>query len=173
MALIVEDGSGKVDADSYLSVANSNTYWDKHGYASAWRDALEEKKEEALRMATQWIDLTFGGRWDGERREEAQALDWPRSGIEDADGFDVAEDSLPQALKDATAEAAQRYLADAASLMPDLKPADAGIGSESVTFGPISESVTFIGSKPSTTVFRKINAMLRDFVFSANTLERA
>lgn len=54
MALIVEDGTGLADAESYLSVADADTYHaDRNN--EAWQDYSTAEKEAALRKATQYI----------------------------------------------------------------------------------------------------------------------
>ena len=50
MALIVEDGSGKLDSESYISVADCTTYCTAHGL-TAWT-GTDAAKETALRNAT-------------------------------------------------------------------------------------------------------------------------
>lgn len=77
MTLIVEDGTGKVDAESYASVSDFRDYHGKRGNDVT---ALTDPEVEALlRKATDYIQQTYYGRWAGYRNEEAQALDWPRS----------------------------------------------------------------------------------------------
>lgn len=74
MALIVEDGSGKIDADSYVSVADCAAYAAAHGLTFA---GDEPAKEARLRRATQYIDAQYA--FKGEEQTDTQALAWPRT----------------------------------------------------------------------------------------------
>lgn len=75
MALTVENGAGLSNADSYLSVVDSDTYHSNFGNA-AWASATTEEKEAALRRATQYLDTHY--QWSGLPLTYTQALKWPR-----------------------------------------------------------------------------------------------
>lgn len=78
MALIVEDGTGKSDAESYASVAQADQYHVGLGN-SDWSALDTTQKEQALRRASEYLQQVYAGRWAGYRTTDAQALDWPRS----------------------------------------------------------------------------------------------
>src|SRR5438046_10234283 len=89
LTLIKEDGSGKVDANSYANAADGDAYHDGHLYASAWAAATTGNKEKALVMATRLIDTQF--QFNGWRSHDEQALQWPRDHCPDPDrGLNVA-----------------------------------------------------------------------------------
>lgn len=106
MALTVEDGTGKSDAESYISVADADTFFSERGL-TLWDTMLNEEKEQALRRAADYMVQTYRGRWAGDRVSETQALDWPRSGVT-VDGFEVSDDTVPIAVVRACAELAFR-----------------------------------------------------------------
>ena len=83
LTLIKEDGTGKVDANSYASAADGDAYHDGHLYASAWTAATTPNKEKALVMATRLIDGEY--QFNGFKRSDAQALQWPRERCDDLD----------------------------------------------------------------------------------------
>jgi hypothetical protein len=83
LTLIKEDGSGKADANSYADVADGDSYYDGHLYASAWTGASADKKATALVMATRLIDSQF--QFNGSRTSATQALQWPRAECPDPD----------------------------------------------------------------------------------------
>ena len=83
LTLIKEDGTGKVDANSYASAADGDTYHDGHLYASAWTGATTPNKEKALVMATRLIDGEY--QFNGFKGSDAQALQWPRERCPDPD----------------------------------------------------------------------------------------
>jgi hypothetical protein len=123
LVLIVEDGSGKSDANTYLSLAEANSYAESRLYSEQWSAATDATKNAALTMATRMIDAQH--QFNGYKRTAEQALQWPRVECPDPDisqqqfatsrrfivGPYVAEDIVPKAVKDATAELAIRMLA--------------------------------------------------------------
>jgi hypothetical protein len=101
MALIVEDGTGLSTAESYISVADANTYIAAYRGANAtWDAATEASKEVAARQATKYLDGT--NTWKGQKEFSTQSLDWPRIYAYDETG--AAYDGIPTALEQATAE---------------------------------------------------------------------
>lgn len=155
MALIVEDGTGKVDAESYLSVADCDTYHTAQGN-SGWT-GTSGAKEIALRKATDYVDRLYGGTFLGTRKTTTQRLYWPRY---DAWVDDVLVDSatIPRQLKEATAELALAALTE--DLMPSVAAGASGISSESKSVGPLSKSQTFIGGKTTAKDYRKARMLL-------------
>jgi hypothetical protein len=113
MSLIVEDGSIVADANGYITVLFLDTYW-------ADRDdklqQTKEAKEAAVIVATQYVDLNNS--WNGAIVDSTQALDWPRSGVQDDEGRTVLSTVIPEQLKSAVAEYAKRQLT--APLQPDV-----------------------------------------------------
>lgn len=84
LVLVKEDGTGKVDANSYASVDDGEEYHDGHLYSTAWDAATAEQKVMALVMATRVIDSEY--QFGGIRARLEQALQWPRSDCRDPDG---------------------------------------------------------------------------------------
>ena len=76
MALIVEDGTGLPNADSYVSLVESSAYHTAMGN-SAWGAASPSDQESALRRSTQYLDTRYS--WKGNRLTDTQALAWPRT----------------------------------------------------------------------------------------------
>lgn len=116
----MEDGTGLPNADSYASIAAADAYLDKYGYTS-WSSLDDEAKAVALRRGTQYVDLTYGSKWRGERlKGREQALDWPRTGVVDCDGVDVPSNAVPQEVVYATMEAALRESQNPGVLLPSV-----------------------------------------------------
>jgi len=101
MSIVVENGTGLASADSYLSVADADTYHSDRANTS-WT-GTDEVKEIALRKATQYLDSTYN--WIGKIYSTTQSLSWPRVGVLDRQGRDL-EGSVPQPIKNAIAELA-------------------------------------------------------------------
>ena len=91
MALIVEDGTGLANAESYISTAELQQYLTNYGLTGPTDEA---SSEIYLRRATRAINTLF--RFTGEKYDEDQALHFPTG--------DDEPDVIPQAVKDATAE---------------------------------------------------------------------
>lgn len=113
MAIVVEDGTGKIDAVSYISVADADAYHLARGN-TAWAVATEANKEAALVRATSALDGLYSSRWPGRRYNQDQALDWPRYDAWDRDGYPLV--GVPQRIKDATSAAALVELSEAGAL---------------------------------------------------------
>lgn len=82
MTIVVEDGTGRLDSESYASVADADAYWTKMGSdidRSYWQALSVSQKEVALRRATQYIDTRF--RFPGAVLTDSQALSLPTSDI--------------------------------------------------------------------------------------------
>jgi hypothetical protein len=123
MPLIVEDGSGKPDAESYVSVSDCASYATARGLTFPVEPAANA--EAALRRGTSWLDATYRGSFPGRRKNgRAQALEWPR-----VDAWDntcppepISDDEIPVEIVHACCEAAIRELAAPGSLTPDVIP---------------------------------------------------
>lgn len=155
MAIVVEDGTGKADAVSYLSVADADAYHTARGN-TAWTGAA---KEAALVKATDYLDRMF--RYKGVKNSTEQALEWPRYNVFDRYGRLIPSDALPRELENATAELALSALSE--DVMPDFAQGG-GISSKSVTVGPISESTTYAPSTEQGKVYNKAKLSLKDYI---------
>lgn len=78
MALVTEDGTGRADAESYISVADATAYHAGLGN-TAWANvASDEEREQLLRRATGFMERRYRSRWAGMRLSVTQRLSWPR-----------------------------------------------------------------------------------------------
>lgn len=147
MAIIVEDGTAKTDAVSYLSVTDANTHHTARGNTQ-WSALSDANKETALVRATDYIDKRFGRKFRGHKISSAQALEWPRSAATDNDGFAIGSGEVPSQLKKATAEYAMRaYLYNV--LAPDVP---APVPSQSWVTGVSNGSIPATGELQRTKV---------------------
>ena len=134
-SLTVEDGTGKTDSDSYISVDNADIYvQDHYGGASTWLDLTEDQKEMYLRRAAQYIDSYYRKKWKGLKATSTQAMEWPRSGVCDASGYEVSSAAVPVAVQEAQVEAAI-LLQSGYSLQPVITGGESNIKRKKV--GPI------------------------------------
>jgi hypothetical protein len=119
MALIVEDGTGKADAESYISVADASTYHANRGNTAWAALASDTLREQALRKATDYIEQNYRLRFAGRRVTQEQALSWPRYDVLRDDGYYYYPgDEVPTEVKNACAELALKASTD--ELSPDL-----------------------------------------------------
>ena len=160
MAFVVEDGSGMSSATSYISVADADSFATEVGLTS-WT-GTNGAKETALIKAQRFLTQLYRGQWKGERIASTQALDWPRNGVYDADGYLLTSTTVPSAVKEAQVELAVRALT--AGLISDVATTDAGIASEASSVGGVSYSVTFTGSKATQAQYPVVNLLLAPYL---------
>lgn len=130
--MIVEDGTGKANAESPQSIDDLDAYHLANNNAG-WVGSTAAK-EAAARKASRFLEARWGGRLLGWRHDLRQALSYPRSGSLTRFGKYVDPNTVPREWKAAHAELALRALAG--SLAPDQTKDRALIGQ---TIGPISK----------------------------------
>ena len=160
--MIVEDGTGLTDANSYVSVEFADDYFSARG-VSEWADLETEVKEQFLIKATDYIDSIF--QWYGKKEFENQALRFPRVELHDYEGAEIS--GIPLCLKQAVCDAAQ--IATNGELFQS-SDVNGDVVSENIT------SLAFTYSKTertvtSRTLYDSINTKLRG-LFKDNTQNR-
>lgn len=108
MALIVEDGTGVSDANSYNSITEIRTYADLRGLS------LPTEDTEVEVLAIQAMDYleSYRGKYQGSKLSPTQPLQFPRTGVV-IDGYEFEPSPLPVLLKQAHAQAtAEAYETD-------------------------------------------------------------
>jgi hypothetical protein len=78
--LVLDATAGGASSNSYVSLADAETYFEGRPFASAWNDATDPEKEQALVYATTILERE---RWAGAKGVSydaalTQALAWPR-----------------------------------------------------------------------------------------------
>ena len=172
LILVKEDGTGKVDANSYANAADGDAFHDGHFYASAWNAATAPNKEKALVMATRLIDAYY--QFHGWKRSNVQGLQWPREAAIDPDRNDLRlsalennlgpyfeEDRVPKAVIDATCEMAREVLIADRTDAPDGEGvAQLGVaGSVSITFDKKDRQPVI--SQVAQTMLSKLGTLIR------------
>jgi len=166
MALTIESGAGKTDADSYASVSDADAYNTDWRDSASWTGLAQEAKERALRRGTRFVD-TFT--YKGVRQNQDQALDWPRDRVGLVDGQDILPGTIPTRIKRAAMEAAIKD-AEGETLFPDH---DGGtIESKSQQVGNLSESTTYANPAQPSKQFEAIRKLVKPFTDSGNRLTR-
>lgn len=127
MAIVVEDGSGLSNSNSYISVADADTYLTYNDHIIAtWTALSTTEKENALIRATMYLDRYMN--WNGYKVNSENALRWPRSNVKDLDGFYFSISEIPEQVQRAVAELG--YLLSQSDLDDD--PASKGISEVTV-----------------------------------------
>ena len=98
--MIVENGTGLPNADSYVSTEYADSYFSARG-VSEWATLTTQVKEQLLIKATDFIDNIY--QWNGKREYETQALRFPRVDIRDYEGAEIM--GIPTCLKQAVCDA--------------------------------------------------------------------
>ena len=150
-----------LNTNSYVSIADADTYFETRIDSANWFDAEDEIKEQALVTATALID---DNAWIGSAVSSSQALAWPRKNAiynDDRLGLQVtiAEDELPSRVKTAVYEQALHLVNNEDVLMGQTQTF------ESISVGSISISdsngdTTKTPMKPSTAL-KPIRPLIR------------
>lgn len=155
MALTIEDGTGKADAESYATVAELTAYAAKYGLQISHQDA---PNEEALRKAADYLE----GReheLKGVRSTDAQRLAFPRSGVVMFRGMSgLDSDEIPERLKEA-----QMRLAVIAQTT-DLRPQGDGREVIEEKLDVISTKYNPTGSNQVQPVFAVVDDILKPLI---------
>lgn len=160
VALIVEDGSAKTNADSYGSLAGANAYFSARRNTT-WLESDPFRKESALREATRFIDGRYT--WGGQVETSDQALAWPRFSATDREHRVIDSGTVPVRVQEATYEAALL------ALTGRLQPAtDRGGRVKSVKLGPLA--IENEEGAPTTRSFDQIDTILVTLYRSAGSV---
>jgi hypothetical protein len=106
MALIVEDGTGDPDANSYVSQADASAYLALMG-VTLWAALTSDEKDAKLIMAKLLVDDGATYIYDGDRVGTEQSGEWPRLGATyGRTGPEVPSDTIPPEIRRAQIVAA-------------------------------------------------------------------
>lgn len=150
MALVVEDGSGVPDAESYASVALARSYATAHGYTLPTDDA---EVEVLLRKAAQYLE-GLREEYQGSRASAEQGLEWPRTGVY-LYGFEFPDSDIPGPLARAQCQLAVE------ALTTDLQPNSVGPQVLRRKVDVIETQFADIGQAAPRPVFRKVDGLLK------------
>lgn len=166
--MIVEDGTGLANADSFATIAFADSYIATyHPEDTTWSALSDDVKALRLMRGTQYLEVMYRTRWVGQPTHlTIQSLAWPRAWVQDGSGRALLSSEIPTKVKQATVEMALRATAE---LFPDI--AEPGlIKSEAVTVGPIQESKTYMLGKSQVVKYRKVELMIDEFLGTSGIL---
>lgn len=121
MALTVEDGTGLIDADAFVSVEYCDTYCNDRELTD-WLDG-DADPDGAIRRATSFLTNSYV--WKGVKlRGRLQAQAFPRMDVQDEEGNAVDPNSVPLEVLQACCELAAYERANPGALAPSVTLTD-------------------------------------------------
>jgi len=175
MALLEEDGTGLVGANSYASYADWTAYWADRGDAPA---GTQTAVEQALVRAADYLGVRY--QFVGQMLKSTQGLEWPRAyayrSNPASDARCVPIEGVPPEVVEANIELAKRALEG--DLVPDpvLDTSGQTLASKRDKVGPLETERVFTGGAPSSWVkrFPSVDHLLRHVVArSGGSVHRA
>lgn len=119
----------------YGSLAGALTYHADHGNA-AWAASTDELRTAALARTSVYIDGQYLALFPGMKTNgRLQALQWPRAGAIDQNGYGILSEEIPVEIINATYEGALRELVVPNSLAPDIEAGGGQLKREKI--GPL------------------------------------
>lgn len=146
--LIVEDGTGLPNADSYVSVLEVNKYFSdrpNHTLTAAWNATTDDNKISSIRIATENLDAMYSYKYP--KLTSTQALRFPVVGIE----------GIPLNVKKASAELAARAVSG--TLLED----NDGREVESEKYDVVEFKYKTTGV-PASKVFPAVKTLMKDYI---------
>lgn len=160
--LVVEDGNGITNANSYASPGQVSQVaaWKRDTH---WDLAEETTQDAALIAATRYLDALYGDLYRGQLLTQTQGLLWPRTEFTGASTREYPAGTMPPQLIDATAMLAISHLASPLSLETDP---DSNVRRRSVNVGSgaVSETIEFWDRGDNTNEPRAIKLTLREII---------
>lgn len=166
--LILEDGTGFDNSNTYALIPTGDTYHSLHGNED-WTFAGSDEKATALINATAYLDLRwafFGAIVTASTATVlGQALEWPRDNgfggsLFDSRGNEVQGDEIPPQMIDATLEYALAFLQTGTLLKSPTVPDDAGrfVTLKREKLGSLEEETRFSDKRGTRTVAKYAQA---------------
>lgn len=160
-ALIVEDGSGVANANTYANLATVTAFHAARGNGG-WL-ASSEDAEPAILRAMDYIESLP---WKGRRAILSSTLEWPRVDVLDRSGYPVLANVIPQGVILALCAAALVELVTPGALAPALERGGM-VKREKVD---VIET-EYMDGAPSSTTYPAIMAPLKGLVGAGNVVE--
>jgi hypothetical protein len=108
VAAVIDATLSGSSANSYVTLAQANTYFETVPESGTWTDKTDDEKNRALISATSWLD---GLTYYGDRCTTTQTLKWPRENFT-VDSVELACSLIPAPIKNATYELARALAND-------------------------------------------------------------
>ena len=167
ITLIEETGLKPIGANTYVSLADAETYHTNYANTDWTGNTDDEMKKQALVTATQAVDLLYGERYMSTiYPDSAQALLFPRLWFMDTDARIVRENTIPECLKRAVYELALMQL-NGVDVFP-MQAIGSLVKTASVKVGDIATATEYFKAAEGESFagFRKVDILLRPILKS-------
>jgi hypothetical protein len=154
--------SYELSGDSYISTSTADTYNGNQRNRSDWNDLSADEKAAALRRATTFLD--HGYDWKGDVNDTDNNHAWPRKNVDDDEGRGMDNTTIPQRIKDATAE-----LAYIDAVESELLPVTESGETQSVKAGSVE--IEYAGGQGSGTSLTRVNRLVSGLAVSATSTQ--
>ena len=140
MAATIDATIKGANANSYVTLAEADAYFETVPSSTQWDNKQDDKKNRALISATRWIDSFV---YYGDRCDDGQALKFPRNNYQ-VDGVELSCDLIPQNIKYAQYELARALANDTDAITGNTGtagvPSEVKIGDLEVKYNKSSQS---------------------------------
>lgn len=167
ITLIKEDGSIVTNANTYVTLAEADTFFEGEIETTEWDAASDATKNIALVNAQRTLQNQY--RWKGSPAvPDTQPLRWPRANIS-VDYSRLSSSEIPQAIQDAQCLLAFELLQSlafeaAAGSANDIGKIGLGGGALEIEYQTTSDS----GNVQRTVITSRIRTLLREYGYSMN-----
>lgn len=151
----------ELSGDSYISVSTADTYQSNRN-RQEWTYLTQAEKEAALRRATKFLDNGYNYKGDIASTDNAHA--WPRVNVEDDEGRSIDSTTIPERIKDATAELAYIDAVEA-----DLLPVTTSGETQRIKAGSVE--IEYAGGQGSSTSLTRINRLISGLAIAATSTQ--
>ena len=167
MALIVESGACEAGSNSYISLADADTYATDRGL---WTSATaDDAKTVALLRAADYLNTL---QWKGQPVDWQRTMAWPRIGVQLPDGGTIPMSLVPKAVAQAQTELAALIVAGTNPLAPAERGGRVVAETHTTKAGDIdviggdsqSDSYTYAEGAPVETYFPAVVGLLRPYL---------
>jgi len=173
MTFIVEDGTGKDDANALVDLAFVNSYFSDRGEAG-WT-GTDTVKQQSIVVATDYVETRWASLFKGQLEFIIQALSFPRINLFDRDNRAVL--GMPDKLKKAVSEYALRALTTDLYTEPTTDVSGQTVQAERVKVGPIETDKEFVSGGAVSTIkdIPEADNLLQEYVrsFGGDSVIRA
>ena len=139
MAATITATLSSASANSYVTLAEANTYFETVPDSTTWDDKTVDQKNRALIAATRWIDSFV---YFGDRCDHGQALKFPRNNYQ-VDDVELACTAIPANIKYAQYELARALANDTDAMTGNIGTngniAEAKLGDLEVKYNTASQ----------------------------------
>lgn len=155
MAIVVEDGSGLVNAESFSSIADVTDYLERRNRETAWLALSEAEQEAKLRDTTDYLVNKYRGQWRGWIVSTLQSLPFPRLEVVDEEGRTLT--GVPDILIACQCELINLAMSDP---FVDVVTASA-IKRERDKLDVLESEVEYVGGKSTRPKYVKVHEMIK------------